>query len=91
MPFVTVDCPSLPTTLIESFLFGHKQGAFTGMDRIREGLIKQDDKGTLFLDEVGDLPLSTQKTFLRVLKEHRFRPLGAKQEVISESLPPIVI
>ncbi len=84
MPFVTVDCASLPPTLIESILFGHEKGAFTGADRIREGLIKQADKGTLFLDEVGDLPLSAQKTFLRVLQEHRFRPLGAKQEVKSE-------
>jgi two-component system NtrC family response regulator len=83
MPFVTVDCASLPPTLIESLLFGHEKGAFTGADRIQEGLIKQADSGTLFLDEVGDLPLSAQKAFLRVLQEHRFRPLGAKQEVNS--------
>lgn len=84
MPFVTVDCASLPPTLIESILFGHEKGAFTGADRIQEGLIKQADGGTLFLDEVGDLPLSAQKAFLRVLQEHRFRPLGAKQEMKSE-------
>ncbi|MEN6621912.1 MAG: sigma-54 dependent transcriptional regulator, partial [Smithella sp.] len=84
MPFVTVDCASLPPTLIESILFGHEKGAFTGADRIREGLIKQADRGTLFLDEVGDLPLSAQKTFLRVLQERRFRPLGAKKEVKSD-------
>ena len=84
MPFVTVDCASLPPTIIESILFGHEKGAFTGADRQREGLIKQADGGTLFLDEVGDLPLSAQKAFLRVLQEHRFRPLGAKREVTSE-------
>jgi len=84
MPFVTVDCASLPPTIIESILFGHEKGAFTGADKIQEGLIKQADGGTLFLDEVGDLPLSAQKTFLRVLQEHRFRPLGAKREVKSK-------
>jgi two-component system NtrC family response regulator len=84
MPFVTVDCASLPPTIIESILFGHEKGAFTGADRIQEGLIKQADGGTLFLDEVGDLPLSAQKAFLRILQEHRFRPLGAKREVKSE-------
>ncbi|MEQ8254004.1 MAG: sigma-54 dependent transcriptional regulator [Smithellaceae bacterium] len=83
MPFVTVDCASLPPALIESLLFGHEKGAFTGADRIQEGLIKQADGGTLFLDEVGDLPLAAQKAFLRVLQEHRFRPLGAKKEVKS--------
>ena len=84
MAFVTVDCASLPPTIIESILFGHERGAFTGADRQREGLIKQADGGTLFLDEVGDLPLSVQKSFLRVLQEHRFRPLAAKREVTSE-------
>ena len=84
MPFVTVDCASLPPTIIESILFGHEKGAFTGADRSREGLIQQADRGTLFLDEVGDLPLSAQKAFLRVLQEHQFRPLGAKREIKSE-------
>ena len=82
--FVVVDCAALPATLVESILFGHKKGAFTGADRAQEGLVKQADKGTLFLDEVGELPLSTQKTFLRVLQEHRFRPLGAKKEIKSD-------
>ncbi|PKN05130.1 MAG: Fis family transcriptional regulator [Deltaproteobacteria bacterium HGW-Deltaproteobacteria-9] len=84
MPFVTVDCASLPPTIIESILFGHEKGAFTGADRIQEGLIKQADGGTLFLDEVGDLPFPAQKAFLRVLQEHCFRPLGARREVRSE-------
>lgn len=81
--FVVVDCAALPHTLIESVLFGHEKGAFTGADRSREGLIKQADEGTLFLDEVGELPLSLQKSFLRVLQERRFRPVGGKRELAS--------
>ena len=80
MPFVTVDCASLPPSLIEGILFGHEKGAFTGADKIHEGLVKQADGGTLFLDEVGDLPLPAQRVFLRVLQERSFRPLGAKRE-----------
>jgi two-component system NtrC family response regulator len=82
--FVIVDCAALPETLIESTLFGHVKGAFTGADRDREGLIKQADKGTLFLDEIGELPMSVQKTFLRVLQEKRFRPIGGKEELKSD-------
>ena len=81
--FVVVDCAALPETLVESTLFGHEKGAFTGADRSKEGLIKQADGGTLFLDEVGELPKPLQKTFLRVLQEHRFRPVGGKKEVKS--------
>ncbi len=83
-PFVVVDCSSLTETLIESVLFGHAKGAFTGAEKKQEGLIKQADKGTLFLDEVGELPFSQQKAFLRVLQERRFRPVGAKEEEISD-------
>ncbi|MCF8081648.1 MAG: sigma-54 dependent transcriptional regulator [Deltaproteobacteria bacterium] len=83
-PFVVVDCASLPDNLIESELFGHVKGAFTGADRIREGLIKEADCGTLFLDEVGELPLAQQSAFLRVLQEHRFRPIGAGRDVQSD-------
>lgn len=82
--FVVVDCAALPETLVESTLFGHVRGAFTGADRASDGLIKQADRGTLFLDEVGELSLSTQKTFLRVLQEKRFRPVGGSQEVGSD-------
>ena len=82
--FVVVDCASLTESLVESTLFGHKKGAFTGADRQQTGLIAQADGGTLFLDEVGELPLSVQKTFLRVLQEHRFRPVGGKHEVRSD-------
>ncbi|HLC16615.1 MAG TPA: sigma-54 dependent transcriptional regulator [Thermodesulfovibrionia bacterium] len=82
--FVVVDCAAMPGTLIESILFGHERGAFTGADRAQEGLIKLADHGTLFLDEVGELPLALQKALLRVLQEHVFRPLGGKQEVSSD-------
>jgi two-component system NtrC family response regulator len=82
--FVVVDCAALPDTLVESVLFGHQKGAFTGADRAQEGLVRQADKGTLFLDEVGELPLAVQKSFLRVLQERKFRPVGGKQEVRSD-------
>ncbi|OQX10895.1 MAG: Fis family transcriptional regulator [Desulfobulbaceae bacterium A2] len=78
--FVVVDCAALPDSLIESILFGHVRGAFTGADRSQPGLIAQAHGGTLFLDEVGELPLAMQKAFLRVLQEHRFRPLGDTRE-----------
>ncbi|WP_300673550.1 sigma-54 dependent transcriptional regulator [Desulfoluna sp.] len=82
-PFVIVDCASIPETLVESLLFGHKKGAFTGADRDRTGLIVEADGGTLFLDEVGELPMSLQKAFLRVLQERTVRPVGSRQEVES--------
>jgi len=82
-PFIAINCAAIPENLLESELFGHEKGAFTGADKPRIGLIKQADGGTLFLDEVGDLPLIMQKAFLRVLQERRFRPLGARQEVES--------
>jgi two-component system NtrC family response regulator len=81
--FVVVDCAALPSTLVESVLFGHKKGAFTGADQTQEGLVLQADGGTLFLDEVGELPIPVQKAFLRVLQEHRFRPVGGRKEVES--------
>lgn len=81
--FVVVDCTSLPETLVESLLFGHEKGSFTGAEKAQEGLVKQAHKGTLFLDEVGELPMVLQKAFLRVLQEHRFRPLGSNREVES--------
>lgn len=82
--FVVVDCASLPENLIESTLFGHMKGAFTGADQARDGLIKQADGGTLFLDEIGELPINIQKAFLRVLQEHSFRPVGGSQEMRSD-------
>ncbi|MGD9948998.1 MAG: sigma-54-dependent transcriptional regulator [Desulfobulbus sp.] len=79
-PFVVVDCASLPENLVESILFGHVKGAFTGATSDRKGLIEQADGGTLFLDEAGELPLETQKNFLRVLQERVFRPVGKDRE-----------
>lgn len=81
--FVIVDCAALPSTLIESSLFGHVKGAFTGADKESSGLIHQADGGTLFLDEIGELPLEIQKAFLRVLQEHRYRPVGSTREMSS--------
>ena len=78
--FVVVDCAALPENLIESALFGHEKGAFTGADKAQIGLVKQADGGTLFLDEVGELPPVMQKAFLRVLQERRFRPLGGREQ-----------
>ncbi|MFK4764978.1 sigma-54-dependent transcriptional regulator [Desulfobaculum sp. SPO524] len=83
-PFVVVDCAALPEKLVESTLFGHEKGAFTGADRKADGLVKQANHGTLFLDEVGELPLSAQRAFLRVLQEHRFRPVGSRHEESSD-------
>ncbi len=80
-PFEVVDCAALPVSLAESLLFGHLKGAFTGAEKSREGLLKQAHGGTLFLDEVGELPVSVQKVLLRVLQEHRLRPVGARGEI----------
>ncbi len=80
-PFVAVDCASLSETLAKSILFGHVKGAFTGAERDRSGLIREAHGGTLFLDEVGELSLDLQKSFLRVLQEKRFRPVGAEKEI----------
>lgn len=83
-PFVVVDCAALTESLVESVLFGHEKGAFTGADKAQEGVIGQANGGTLMLDEMGELPLSVQKSFLRVLQEKRFRPVGGKREVHSD-------
>jgi two-component system NtrC family response regulator len=82
-PFMVVDCASLPKNLTESILFGHAKGAFTGADKANQKLIRKADKGTLFLDEVGELPPSIQKKFLRVLQEKCFLPVGSQEEVSS--------
>ncbi len=82
--FVVVDCAALPEYLVESTLFGHTKGAFTGADSEKTGLMKMADKGTLFLDEVGELPLNIQNKFLRALQEKQFRPVGSKKEIKSD-------
>lgn len=80
-PFVVVDCTNLPPTLAESILFGHVKGSFTGAVEATDGLFKQADGGSIFLDELGELDLNIQKSLLRVIQERRFRPLSAKKEI----------
>jgi transcriptional regulator with GAF, ATPase, and Fis domain len=75
--FVVVDCSSLTPTLIESELFGHMRGAFTGADTNKKGLVEAVDAGTLFLDEIGELPRELQGKLLCVTQEHEVRPVGS--------------
>lgn len=80
-PFLVVNCGALPENLMESELFGHEKGAFTGATARHQGLFREADGGTLMLDEVGELPLSLQVKLLRVLQERKVRPVGASHEI----------
>src|SRR5450432_2696877 len=80
-PFVAINAAALPETLVESELFGHEKGAFTGAMERSAGCFEQAHGGTLFLDEIGEMPLSTQPKLLRVLEDLRVRRLGGKQEI----------
>ena len=78
-PFVKINCAALPETLLESELFGHEKGAFTGAGTARVGRFELADKGTLFLDEIGEMPMSLQAKLLRVLQEQQFERLGSSR------------
>jgi len=79
-PFVAVNCSALPGTLIESLIFGHERGAFTGAERRARGQLELAGGGTMLLDEIAEMPIDLQAKLLRVLEDRRFRPLGAEEE-----------
>ena len=80
-PFLALNCAAIPETLLESELFGHEKGAFTGADRRRIGKFEQANGGTLFLDEIGDMPLPAQAKLLRVLQEQAFERVGGSETI----------
>ncbi len=80
-PFIAVNVPALTETLLESELFGHEKGAFTGADKMRKGRFEMADKGTIFLDEIGDIPPNLQVKLLRVLQEHQIERVGGTESI----------
>ena len=84
-PFIAINCNAIPENLLESELFGHEKGAFTGAHMQRKGHIESAAGGTLFLDEIGELPASVQVKLLRFLQEKRFQRVGGRQEMQSDA------
>lgn len=82
-PFVAINCGAIPTELVESELFGHEKGSFSGADKKRIGYFEQAAGGTLLLDEIGEMPIDTQVKFLRVLESKKFRRIGGEQDIKS--------
>src|SRR5207247_2228859 len=80
LPFIAINCAAIPETLLESEIFGHEKGAFTGAADRRQGCFELADRGTLFLDEIGEMTPATQVKLLRVLQEQKFRRLGGRVE-----------
>jgi two-component system NtrC family response regulator len=80
-PFIAVNIPALPETLLESELFGHEKGAFTGADKAKKGRFELADGGTIFLDEIGDIPINLQVKLLRVLQEHQIERVGSAENI----------
>src|SRR5262249_33895570 len=78
-PFIVVDCGAIPENLLEAELFGHERGAFTGAETRRVGAFEEADGGTIFLDEIGEIPLELQPKLLRVLESHEVRRVGTNQ------------
>ncbi|HIE95561.1 MAG TPA: sigma-54-dependent Fis family transcriptional regulator [Planctomycetes bacterium] len=84
-PFIAINCAAIPETLLESELFGHEKGSFTGADRRRIGKFEQAIGGTMFLDEIGEMSLATQAKFLRVLQDGRFERVGGNETIFSDA------
>ena len=84
-PFIAINCNAIPENLLESELFGHERGAFTGAHAQRKGHIESAAGGTLFLDEIGELPAAVQVKLLRFLQEKRFQRVGGRQEIQSDT------